>query len=185
MKKKVQIVEKSCHREGLKFKKLRKYFEANGYEVISDDHGIDPTNKYAFPLQNLSVDPDADLIVLTTCGFTKEIEDGDFNALDFINKNKKASAEVIMGGCLTNVNPERMEKDFGGKTFNMDNYEVFDEFIDADVSYEKIPTMNSMLNSDRYFIQIQDGCSSRCTFCSIWKAGDSQQTYRQRYGRIP
>ncbi|QPJ65966.1 MAG: radical SAM protein [Candidatus Nitrohelix vancouverensis] len=171
--KKVQIVEKSCHREGLKVQRLRNYFESNGYEVISDDHGIDPTDKYAFPLQNLNVDPDADLIVLTTCGFTKDIEDGDFKALEMIKKNKKPSAEIIMGGCLTNMNPERMKEEFGGMTFNMDNYEVFDKFISAKVPYEQIPATNHMPNSDRFFIQIQDGCSSRCTFCSIWKAGDS------------
>jgi|GEM_PF-6550152 len=171
--KKVQIVEKSCHREGLKVQRLRHFFEANGYEVISDDHDLDPTDKYAFPLQNLNVDPTADIIVLTTCGFTTAIEDGDFDALKVINQQKKPSARVIMGGCLTNMNPERMEKEFGGPTFNMDNYERFNEFIDTKVRYEEIPETNHMPNTERFFIQIQDGCSHRCTFCSIWKAGDS------------
>jgi MiaB/RimO family radical SAM methylthiotransferase len=170
----VQIVEKSCHREGLKVQRLREFFEGNGYVVAKWNHGLDPTNKYAFPLEELQIDPDADLYVLTTCGFTQSIEDGDFDALKVINKYKREDAQVILGGCLTKINPERVAKEFGGQTFDMDDYKKFDTLINAKIPLEQFPEPRSMPNTDRFFITIQEGCSSRCSYCSIWKTGDNR-----------
>lgn len=170
----VQIIEKSCHREGLKVQRLRKFFEKNGYTVAKPHHELDPTNKYAFPLEDLHVDPDADLYVLTTCGFTQAIEDGDFAALDMINKYKREDAQVVLGGCLTKINPERVAKEFSGPTFDMDDYVKLNSIIDAKVGYETIPEPSNMANTDRYFITMQEGCSNRCSFCSIWKTGNNR-----------
>jgi MiaB/RimO family radical SAM methylthiotransferase len=170
----VQIIEKSCHREGLKVQRLREFFEGNGYVVANWNHGLDPTNKYAFPLEELQIDPDADLYVLTTCGFTQAIEDGDFDALKLINKYKREDAQVILGGCLTKINPDRVAKEFGGPTFDMDDYKKLDTLIDAKIPLEQFPEPRSMPNTDRFFITIQEGCSSRCSYCSIWKTGDNR-----------
>lgn len=170
----VQIIEKSCHREGTKVERLRNFFEGNGYIISKTHHDIDPTNKYAFPLEDLTIDPDADLYVLTTCGFTQAIEDGDFGALAKIRKYKREDAQIIMGGCLTKINPERVQKEFGGPTFGMDDYEKIDKLIDAKIPLAEFPEQASQPNTDRYFITIAEGCSNRCSFCSIWKTGNNR-----------
>jgi MiaB/RimO family radical SAM methylthiotransferase len=170
----VQIIEKSCHREGLKVERLRNFFEGNGYIVVEGNHGLDPTNKYAFPLEDLRIDPDADLYVLTTCGFTQAIEDGDFSALALINKHKRDDAQVILGGCLTKINPERVASEFGGSTFDMDDYSKINTLVNAKVPLEQFPEPRHMPNTERFFITIQEGCSSRCSYCSIWKTGDNR-----------
>lgn len=170
----VQIIEKSCHREGTKVERLRNFFKGNGYIVSDTHHDLDPTNKYAFPMEDLEIDPDADLYVLTTCGFTQAIEDGDFSVLDKIKKYKRDDAEIIMGGCLTKINPERVAKEFDGPTFDMDDYEKFNEMIDPEHPLESFPEPPTMPNTDRHFITIQEGCSSRCSYCSIWKTGNNR-----------
>jgi MiaB/RimO family radical SAM methylthiotransferase len=166
---KLQIIEKSCHREGLKVQRLRNFFEGNGYTVIKNEWEVDPTNKYAYPLEKLKVDPTADLIILTTCGFTKAIEDGDFTALDLIKKNKKPTAKVILAGCLVKINPERVAKEFDGPTFDAHSYEKINDIINLKIPLQEFPEPNQMLHTDRYFIHIQSGCSNRCAYCAIWK----------------
>lgn len=170
----VQIIEKSCHREGTKVERLRQFFEGNGYIISKTHHELDPTNKYAFPMEELTIDPDADLYVLTTCGFTQAIEDGDFDALAMIKKYKREDAKIILGGCLTKINPERVEKEFGGPTFDMDDYDKVTELVGAKVPLSSFPEPTSMPNTDRYFITIAEGCSNRCSFCSIWKTGNNR-----------
>jgi tRNA A37 methylthiotransferase MiaB len=168
--KKVQIIEKSCHREALKVERVRDYFEANGYELIPDNINTDPTNKYAFPMENLKIDPTADIIVLTTCGFTQEIEDGDFEALELIKKHKKKSALVILAGCIIEIAPVRVKKAFSGPNFNSKSYHELDHILgNVDVNFQDISEPNKMRNTEKYFIQIQEGCNNRCSFCAIWR----------------
>lgn len=167
--KKVQIVEKSCHREGLKVERMRDYFRENGYTLVNDDTGLDPTNKYAFPLENLNIHPDADLIVLTTCGFTQAIEDGDFEALNIINNHKKTSAKVIVGGCITEIAPERLAQHFAGDTFDSKSYFKLDGMIKHTIDYSSISEPNRLKNTDNFFISIQEGCNHKCSYCAIWK----------------
>ncbi|ADL52817.1 radical SAM protein [Clostridium cellulovorans] len=168
--KKVQIVEKSCHREGLKVEKMRNFFRENGYELVNDGTGLDPTNKYAFPLEDLVISPEADLFVLTTCGFSKSIEDGDFDALKMIMKYKKPSAKVIVGGCIVKIAKERLDEEFDGERFDAKSYNLLDEFVEHKVSFDEIKDGNVMNFTDNYFIKIQDGCNHRCSYCAIWKA---------------
>lgn len=168
--KKVQIIEKSCHREGLKVEKLRNYFRQNGYELVNDGTGLDPTNKYAFPLEDLEISPEADVFVLTTCGFSKSIEDGDFDALKMIHQYKKPSAKVIVGGCIVKIAPDRLDKEFDGDRFDAKSYHLLDEFVEHDIPFSEIENGNIMNNTDNYFIKIQDGCNHRCAYCSIWRA---------------
>ncbi len=167
--KKVQVIEKSCHREGLKVERMRNFFLQNGFELVNDDNGLDPTNRYAFPLQDLEIDPEADLIVLTTCGFTKAIEDGDFEALKIINEYKKPEARVIVAGCLTEIAPERLASEFDGPSFDNRSYYKLDDIIEHTVSYNDIPAQNMLKNTDNYFISIQEGCNHRCSYCAIWR----------------
>jgi MiaB/RimO family radical SAM methylthiotransferase len=168
--KKVQIIEKSCHREGLKVQRMRQYFTRNGYELVNDGTGLDPTNKYAFPLEDLEISPEADVFVLTTCGFSKSIEDGDFDALKMIMKHKKEEAKVIVGGCIVKICPERLAEEFQGDTFDAKSYHLLDEMIEHDIPFEDIEPANYMNFTDNFFIKIQDGCNHRCAYCSIWKA---------------
>lgn len=170
----VQIIEKSCHREGTKVERLREFFRGNGYVLSRTHHELDPTNKYAFPMEDLQIDGDADLFVLTTCGFTQAIEDGDFAALAKINKYKRPDAKVILGGCLTKIDPARVAAEFGGPTFDMDDYAKINRLVEARVPLESFPEPVHMPNTDRFFITIQEGCSSRCSYCSIWKTGNNR-----------
>ena len=168
--KKVQIIEKSCHREGLKVERLRNFFRQNGYELVNDDTGLDPTNKYAYPLEELVISPEADIFVLTTCSFSESIENGDFEALNMIKRDKKPDANIIVAGCLVKISPERLASEFTGDVFDAKSYHLIDDYVEHTISFGDIDNVNYQKNTDNYFIKIQDGCNQRCSYCAIWKA---------------
>lgn len=154
---KVQIIENSCHRQGLKVTRLRHFLLGNGYALAGG--GEDAT----------SVDPTADVIILTTCGFIKKREDLNFELLELIQTLKKPSARVILGGCLLQLNPGRVSKDFSGPSFASDAYQDIENFLAHDRPYDSFPEPNQIHSYASHFVQIQVGCPDRCAYCALWK----------------
>jgi len=115
MSKKVQIIIKSCDRRVLELEQVKNWFIANGYTISNNHYSVDKT---------------ADIIILTTCGVTKMHEDFTFEMLERIKAGKKPEAQIILGGCVPEINPERVEKEFGGPTFSPKAYYKLDEIFD-------------------------------------------------------
>jgi tRNA A37 methylthiotransferase MiaB len=109
-----QFIIRSCDRRVLELEQVKAWLEGNGYK-LSKNHW--------------DVDPRADLILLTTCGVTQLHEDFTFEIVDQIKAEKKPGAKVIMGGCVPEINPQRVSEEFGGSTFSPQSYHKLDEIL--------------------------------------------------------
>lgn len=76
-----QIVSTSCNRRELELNQMLDYFQGNGIDVSDKEW---------------SIDKNADLIILSTCGFTKTAEDFGFETLHRINQEKKNCKSIDM-----------------------------------------------------------------------------------------
>jgi len=200
-----QIVITSCSRRELELEQMRGYLQGNGLDLSDDDWSVDKT---------------ADLIFLSTCGFTKAAEDFGFETLHRINREKKPSAEVVLCGCIPEINPARVKAEFNGVTFSPQSYSRLDDIISAEKPFDDFRRPNLLrskgiksnlrddlkkgiqliqsydgsfsglqnltrklgngvtrriirgryanIESDKtFYIQIQEGCSMECSYCSI------------------
>ena len=200
-----QIVVTSCSRRELELEQMREFLRGNGFCVSAD---------------SWSVDKNADVIFLSTCGFTEAAEDFGFETLHRINRDKKPSAQVVLCGCIPEINPARVSAEFGGPTFSPQSYDRLDDIVGAtrpfhsfkrpnllrrrgfqsnltddlqkgiqllqtfDGSFAGLQNLTRRLghaitrrlirgnhanleNAKTYYIQIQEGCSMECSYCSI------------------
>ena len=57
---------------------------------------------------------EAEVIFIFTCGFTQEREDVSIKMIEQAQRNKKPNAEIIVCGCLTRINKDRIQRVFDG-----------------------------------------------------------------------
>ena len=122
-----QIVITSCNRRELELEQMRDFLRGNGLDVSDDDW---------------SVDKNADLIFLSTCGFTKAAEDFGFETLHRINREKKPSAEVVLCGCIPEINSARVKAEFNGVTFSPQSYSRLNDIISAKKPFDNFRRPN-------------------------------------------
>lgn len=123
-----------------------------------------------------------DTIVINTCAVTKEAERQSRQEARKAIKNNPGK-KVIVTGCAAQINPDQF-KDIEGVSLVLGNDKKNDESSYVKASFigehEKIKvndimtvkeTSHQMISSfdgkSRAFIQIQNGCNHRCTFCII------------------
>jgi threonylcarbamoyladenosine tRNA methylthiotransferase MtaB len=127
--------------------------------------------------QNLNASGLDDVIVFNTCTVTKEAEK---DAKAAIRKAKKSNpnVKIIVTGCAAQKNPEifesmpEVDKILGNQekllpeNYNLDNQRI----LVGDIMSIK-ETANHLItgfdNKARGFLQVQNGCNHRCTFCII------------------
>ena len=76
-----------CARRQLDCERIRSYFAANGLQWVEDPER-------------------ADVIVVSSCGLSKEFED---RCLDFLRRALRCRGEVVLYGCLPSMNRERVD----------------------------------------------------------------------------
>jgi tRNA A37 methylthiotransferase MiaB len=203
-----QIIDASCQRRDLELEQTKNFLIANGYSIAEEDWYTDRT---------------ADLILVSTCGFTEAAENCGFEKLKEIEAMKKPGAKVVLGGCIPKINPERVSQEFGGPTFDPQSYTNLNDIINAkqkfedtkrpnvvtrksgigtfngdikkaidifksfDGSFSSLERISSKLGNavvrkvirknyahleskETFYIQIQEGCSVKCSYCSICTA---------------
>ncbi len=131
-----QIIITSCNRRALELEQVKAFLVGNGYQVSND---------------NWNVDPNADVIIHSACGFTKAAEDFGFETLQRIQDTKKPEAMVIFGGCIPKINPNRVSEEFNGPTFSPQSYSKLNEVLDVRHMFNEFKrpnTYNSSLRSD-------------------------------------
>ena len=120
-KNKVFIYTCTCHRRDLDAKKVSKYLIANDYELTNDPKK-------------------ADYIIFFACGFVNEVAD---QCLEIVKKLKKYNAELIVAGCLPEMEKEKLNAIFSGETLVAKNMEKIDEiFSDNKIKYSEIQDEN-------------------------------------------
>ena len=126
---------------------------------------------------NLAKSGSDNVVVFNTCAVTKQAEK---QARQAIRKLRKAdpSKKIIVTGCAAQNSPEmfakmpEVDKVIGNEEKLSDKYYKFDsqKVIVNDIMSVK-ETANHMVTSfdgkARAFIQVQNGCDHRCTFCMI------------------
>ncbi|PKK90325.1 MAG: hypothetical protein CVV64_10180 [Candidatus Wallbacteria bacterium HGW-Wallbacteria-1] len=100
-----------CTENAMNLNLLRRWFGGNDWEMTSD-----PSN--------------ADVIVVSTCGFSREQEDYEIGVIAKLGKIRKPDARLVVLGCLPKINRERLEGVFRGDTVPTDKIEKMDEILD-------------------------------------------------------
>ncbi len=122
-----------------------------------------------------------DLIVFNTCAVTKEAEK---QAVQAIRKAKRDNPhkKIIVTGCAARLDPKKfasmpeVDKVLGNQEkFEKDNYHLvpgdqeFKILVNDIMSVKETAShiVSSFEGKIRSFVQIQNGCNHRCTFCTI------------------
>ena len=126
-----------------------------------------------------------DLIIFNTCAVTSEAERQARQAIRS-TKKKRPNAKILVTGCAAQINPtkwmdmsevnyvvgnkEKLDKNFW-ENFDKLNHDKSDKglFV-SDIMKVKETSehlVDTFDNHTRGFIQIQNGCDHRCTFCII------------------
>jgi|TARA_A100000164_G_scaffold152673_1_gene135573 threonylcarbamoyladenosine tRNA methylthiotransferase MtaB len=127
----------------------------------------------------------SDLIIFNTCAVTSEAERQARQAIRSA-KNNRPDAKILVTGCAAQINPEKWssmsEVNFviGNKeklddkfwaSFNLDvNLENNDKVFVQNIMQVKKTSehlVESFNKHTRGFVQVQNGCDHRCTFCVI------------------
>jgi threonylcarbamoyladenosine tRNA methylthiotransferase MtaB len=118
-----------------------------------------------------------DVIVFNTCAVTKEAER---QAVQAIRKAKREHPhrKIIVTGCAAQLNPhkfaqmEEVDKILGNEEkFDQKNYQLDENKVLVNDIMSIKETAGHIVSSFegmvRSFVQIQNGCNHRCTFCTI------------------
>ena len=120
---------------------------------------------------------DEEVIVFNTCAVTKEAEK---QAVQAIRKAKREAPhkKIIVTGCAAQLDPAKfaempeIDKILGNQEkFDKKNYNLSEgRVIVNDIMSVKETAGHLVSNFEgkiRSFVQIQNGCNHRCTFCTI------------------
>jgi threonylcarbamoyladenosine tRNA methylthiotransferase MtaB len=115
-------------------------------------------------------------IVFNTCAVTKEAERQALQAIRKAHKNHPEK-QIIVTGCAAQLNPEKFAKLEGvtkvlGNTekLNLEFYKSTQEIAVSDIMEARTAEDHIVTDFEgkaRAYIQIQNGCNHRCTFCTI------------------
>ena len=129
----IHWIFRGCSRRRLDAKKYSEYFLENGYQLVSNPKK-------------------ADFIILVTCAFSDKMAE---TSLSEVEKFKKFNAELIVGGCLPEIEKERLAKIFDGNLVSTKEIEKIDEiFKDNENKFSDLDDANRLwtnLNKRSYF----------------------------------
>jgi len=138
---KAQIIVASCSRRSLELEQVKRFLEGNGYAVLSEDW---------------RVAPDADLILLSTCGFTEAAEDFGFQTLKRVQQQKNPKARLVLGGCIPEINPKRVAETFDGPTFSPKTYSKLNQILNAKHNFETFQRPNTLSREVTSTVRFRD-----------------------------
>jgi threonylcarbamoyladenosine tRNA methylthiotransferase MtaB len=162
----------------LEVEQMKNYLRGNGYTLSEEDW---------------RVDPEADIILLSTCGFTQPAEDFGFDTLRRIQREKKPSAQVILGGCIPPINPQRVTAEFDGPTFDPQNYTKLDDILHVQYPFQSYkrpnmlpgPSINQEVHRTAEILKTFDGSLSGLEYISRRLSnGLRRRLIRNRYAKM-
>ncbi|MFQ5828084.1 MAG: radical SAM protein [Candidatus Methylomirabilia bacterium] len=157
----------SCGMRNTRMQAYRDYLEANGHELVD------------YPVE-------ADILLLWTCAFRSDMK---ANSLAEIKRfEREYKAEVIVAGCLPDIDIEALRGRFRGRVVNWRDDEkkmkqVFgtpkvrladiplvlhkDQLYDDEATFRREHPEADVPYIGRYIqLYISDGCPFKCTYCS-------------------
>ena len=82
-------------------------------------------------LENTQSAQDADLIIVNTCGYTTEREDYTAKTIESL-KFQYPNKEIVVGGCLPQINRTRLKEVYEGPTFNPGDLNELNKILKLD-----------------------------------------------------
>jgi threonylcarbamoyladenosine tRNA methylthiotransferase CDKAL1 len=138
---------------------------------------------------NLTSLEEADHIIINSCGVKSSTEEKIIHNLERLSKMGKS---IIIAGCLTKINPERIKKTIPNFSAMLDTKSI-DKMGDVIkeinkgktkiIKFSKISKDKTLLphvSSDKIIniIQVSEGCLSNCSFCGTKLARGNLKSYR-------
>ena len=121
--KKIYIHIYACHRRRLDANRIKTYLICNGCRIVDRPK-------------------DSDIILYIACGLFQIDTQYSFKE---IKEFQKYDAELIVGGCLPDIEKENLQKIFKGKTLPTINLEQIDNiFPEHKIKFKKIPDENTL-----------------------------------------
>ena len=127
---------------------------------------------------NLSISANENTVVLNTCAVTAEAERQARQAIRKVRR-ERPDARIVVTGCAAQIKPERYAS-MDEVDLVLGNVEKLQPSAFAIQQKEKAQVndimsvtetashlITSLENRARAFVQIQNGCNHRCTFCVI------------------
>lgn len=124
-----------------------------------------------------SNETEANYLLINTCGVKAQTEEKIISRLRSLRKSGK---KIIIGGCLTKINPERIKKavpDFAGMLDTRSIGKVVDVFDQIDSGQQNLVRISNVpeekpalprLSFSKVIdiIKLSEGCLSNCSFCA-------------------
>jgi MiaB/RimO family radical SAM methylthiotransferase len=150
-----------------KIQQYLNFITANGHEIVS-------------------APKDSDVILIWTCAFRADVRDNSISQI--ISYQDKFNKTIAVSGCLPDIDPELLSRNFTGHIINWrnDKEKIEKIFGDKKVKFNEIPVIFAEKNicddAEKYrkenpekdvtfhdqFIKvlISEGCNYRCAYCS-------------------
>ncbi|OFZ76506.1 MAG: hypothetical protein A2451_05000 [Bdellovibrionales bacterium RIFOXYC2_FULL_39_8] len=108
---------------------LKRWYSANDWEVTSNFK-------------------EADFIIVSTCGFSQSEENHELQKIEEYTKGKKSDAEVVLTGCLPQINRTAVDKIFAGKYIRIQEMTDFNKVVSVEKKIEEFD--NHFVSADEY-----------------------------------
>ena len=112
-----------CTRNALKAGRLIDYLKANDWQLTNNCR-------------------DADLVMLSTCGFDSLSESKSLKFMPFAEKKKKKSALLVSFGCLGDINPEAILEKSNAIPITYRNLKEIDAIAEAKIKIKQFADDN-------------------------------------------
>lgn len=114
----------NCRRRLLDSNKIQLYFETNKYNIVHSPKK-------------------ADIIIFVTCAYRNEITQ---DALNKIKELQNYNAELVVAGCLPEIEKEKLGKFFSGKTISTKQLNEIDKlFPDNEIKFSEIKDSEAII----------------------------------------
>jgi len=157
----------TCAFRRQKLQQYHNFLSRNGHKIVS---GPD----------------DSDVILIWTCAFRGDIRD--YCIEEIKRYQKEFEAEIIVAGCLPDIDPILLQKNFSGRILYWRNdSKLIEDFFECDkVKFEQIspiyveeklcdnaqkyreenPTKDAIFHDQFLKLGIAEGCNYECSYCS-------------------
>ena len=124
--------------------------------------------------------PEADYVVINTCGFLKAARDEAYQHLEEAMKEKKASAKIVVAGCMVREHQTALKERFPQIHYFLSAGDV-DKIVEALASkeqgssvgdaksYLQLGEVPRTISTPKHYayLKIAEGCKKQCSFCII------------------
>ncbi len=132
MGKRAYIFNTGCIRRALDMTKIHGYLLENGWQLVNDIFA-------------------ADVIIVSTCGVVERQERLSLAAIRDITKRRNPSAKVFITGCLTKIDPGKIQGIGDFTLIPTRELNKFDEVLNSRVDFESVPDANVLTNQGGVF----------------------------------